>query len=340
VLTKNISRILLGAVVLVIFLGGVAWADALYEEHFDGGAGIANYPDWELGNNDEPFPTQIIGEKVGDVVDPGSGDHALLTGMHNAFDTWGSQVRVQNTTPFERGNNARVTLKVWGGPEAWGLATFSSGAGLLGPWHGFIDYPDRKVNDDIEAGINWFGNTHGGARWEENGLLDDNGDANLCNGCGTLSGPRVHQAYVDAFKTSGPTKANCLWIRCWLGDNAGGFLEWSSDGMTWTGLTSAPGNFGGANDGMQQADVLLDSRDPTVPPGGAAYVPPMNDWDNDGDGDTHVQTPSMVTPLYLAFGVGQNGAGSVYIDDLVVEDDMNTVSPPVNRLADWVWVLY
>jgi hypothetical protein len=48
-----------------------------YEEHFDNGAGIANYPDWEIGSANPGGAgtiTQVIGEKVANIVDPGDSD--------------------------------------------------------------------------------------------------------------------------------------------------------------------------------------------------------------------------------------------------------------------------
>jgi hypothetical protein len=104
-----------------------------YEENFDNGAGIANYPDWEIGSANPGGAgtiTQVIGEKVANVVDPGDGDFALLVGT--AGGAFGDRIRVQNTTPFARGSDLVVTYKVWGdNTQSWGGAFFPTGAGIL-----------------------------------------------------------------------------------------------------------------------------------------------------------------------------------------------------------------
>ncbi len=218
-LTRNISHILLGAVVLITVLGGVAWAAPLYEEHFENGAGFDNYPDWDLGGQHDE-PPQVVGDAVVDVMDSGGGDFAIMTGANEPD----RQHRVQLTIPFERGNNVRVTFKVWGdSSQSWDGAMFPTGAGIVGPWHIDSDSPPfRKMNDDVGAGVNWWNGIFGDARWEEGGLTEgpDVNSGTVCGGCGTLTGPIVDTAFTDAFFTA-DGKENCIWIRVWLGDAQG-----------------------------------------------------------------------------------------------------------------------
>jgi hypothetical protein len=274
----------------------------VYEQHFDV-AGIDVYPEWVVGAPDGIQPTQVVGEKIGDIVDAGGGDYALLTGCQSDFDKVGDQVRVQCTTPFSRGDNLRVTFKTWGGKA------FPSGSGIMGPWHR-ENNPVRKVNDDVEAGLNWWGGM--GMRWEENSLLDDNIEGDLGPGGGTLSGPLLDSAFVKAFSNA-KDKSRALIARVWVGDQRGGKMEWFDPGTSeWKTLRSRSGK--SKADPKIGDGVLIDSRH-------ADYVPPPNDHDGNGDGEGYRQAASTADPLYLAFGAGCNVAGGLFIDDIVVERD-------------------
>ena len=273
----------------------------IYEQHFDV-PGIEAYPEWTVGAPDGIPPTQKMGEKIGDIVEVGEGDHALLVGCQSDLDRVGSQVRVQCSTPFGRGENLRVTFKTWGG------RAFPAGSGILGPWHRENNIL-KKVNDDVEVGLNWWDGK--GMRWEENGLHDVDRDGDLCpSGCGNLSGPLVDTEFLEAFSRA-KDKTRAMVIRVWVGDQHGGKMEWFDPGASrWKSLR-ARGGKGGNNPGGGGG---IDSRNP-------GYLPPPNDHDGNGDGEGYRQAPSTVSPLYLAFGTGRNGAGDLYIDDIVVERD-------------------
>jgi hypothetical protein len=324
------------------FTGDARAQTIIYEESFTNGAGITSYPDWEIGSNDPGNAgtiDQVIGNgKVADVVDDGTGNFAILIGTNNVA---GSQIRMQNITPFPREDRVMVEFKIWGDPnQNWACCPFPTGRGIAGPWHSDPSQPNnkpspnKKINDTVEAGVNWWLGLFGNARWEENGLRDTpdlDPEGNLPGGHGTTSGPVADQAYQDALHNSGPTKANAVTIRVYLGDlppfgTGGGFMEWSTDGVNFTGLTTKEGGPFGAGGVMQTGGILLDSRAP-------GYDPPRNDFDNDGDGMGHPQVPGLASPCYIAFGAGVgNITGSHFYDDFVV----TTQGPPPNASQDWM----
>jgi len=299
-----------------IFLGDVQ-AQFLYEEHFENGAGVDNYPDWILNGRDDP-PGQIVGQTaVVDVVDAGGGNFALLTGQ-NGPD---SQHKVYLNLPLTRQNNVGVQFKVWGdSSQTWGPITrFPTGAGIFGPFHRDAENMGRKANDDVEAGLNWWLGVFGDLRFEEGGLDQDPdvNDGTVCGGCGTLTGPIVDQALKNAFYGA-DGEANAIWIRCHLGNSpanggtGGAKVEWSPDGNNW-------------NDVMDSVTgAVLDSRVP-------GYDPPPNDQDEDGDMVGYKQPPSTFEPVHVGFGTASTTTkqGSVYFDEIIVFDDLTGPPPPV-----------
>ena len=309
---------LVGVLTFMIVGNGyvVAQDVIVYAEDFESGPGIANYPDWEIGAGNGEGPesiTQVIGEKV-------------------------DQIRVQNKTPFERGDDLMVEFKLWGdSSHSWGGPTFPAGRGIAGPWHSQPGMPNnkpdrnKKVNDTVEAGVNWWHGAWNSARWEENGLRDDpdlDPEDNLPAGHGTVSGPVADDNWQSALH-SATSKDNCLTIRVHLGNlpptgTGGGFFEYSTEGVNFSGLRSKGGPLGGGDGAL--ADVLLDSRAP-------GYDPPPNDLDQDGNGVGHKQIPGTASPCYIAFGAGSGAqTGSHFYDDFVI----TTQLPPPNQSRQWM----
>jgi hypothetical protein len=88
-----------------------------YLENFNSNTDIANFTDWIIGSEDgggAATITQVIGEKMADVVNVGPGDNAILIGT-NATNTFNDQIRIQlDAVQIVRGNSTQVEAVYWG----------------------------------------------------------------------------------------------------------------------------------------------------------------------------------------------------------------------------------
>jgi hypothetical protein len=346
--------------VMVISMGGKANAAApLVEENFNA-ADISTYPNWVTGSDNDPL-TQLIGQKMGDVSDPGTGDLAVLIGADGFPSPPNNKtgVRVQYTPAILRGMNKTVRVTIWGDTvNAWGdgiggntQKTFPQGFGFHGPLHysGGLPAATKKVNDTVHAGFNG----HDGYafapmfRLSENGqdsVTDANGDAGQRAGCEPVNGV-VPDASLWTALTATSTKANAVILDIELGDTAGFKPSYSTDGGTIFNdvLTLAgAGPNGACNTQVQNVNQTGGEIYDTRVPGGLGLRSSNFEGDNDGTpGAPHTfdgvpyETPACThTSLYFALGAGfGNSTGGFWFDDMIIGDNAHPVPVELSGFA-------
>lgn len=211
-------------------------------------------------------------------------------------DQWSQNIYTTGTTVtqtrFNRGNNKRCTFQMWGYTDRFPTATFGgqyfhNAASINGPWH-----------------TNNSGGAHGGieagqSEWVNQPLRFEQASWD--------SGPKMSFQYRDAFMTR-YGKGKSLWIRVWLGNTRGAFIEWSSDGGgTW--YAEDDSNPGTRTAQAQGTGCLAeDTRE-------VQFQPCFS------NGVTTNPSPSN-NNLALGFGTLR---GNVFIDNILVEDDSNVL---------------
>ena len=244
---------------------GLSHGEVLFDEEWDAG-GIDSSKWTVAGNNPEEF-------RMG-LVDVGGGDRALLMG--NAFLNWSTRIRSVEGWP--RGENLRVTFKVWGDSSLPDFnQIFPGGGGFTGPWHDTSD-TGQALWATIDEGVDGWWNR---LSWEESGQSSGI----------QMDNPELEAVLHSAFAAA-TSKQTALHLRVWAGDDRGGRLEWSVDGI----------NFSLARD---SANRPLDTRGNLQGPSG-------------------IETGSA-SPLYLGFSPAQS---AVLIDDIVVETGADTPPTP------------
>jgi len=144
--------------------------------------------------------------------DLGGGDYALALSRGDKPPDW--EVSVLSWLGFRRGENLRVTFKVWGNKDRESAGhVYPNATTLTGPWHD--SFFDQASPITIEAGIWLF--------WP-----DFSFDENHAYAARALPDAEVFSvAWAKAL-----SKESALQIRVTLGDETGAMFEWF-DGMGW-----------------------------------------------------------------------------------------------------------
>ncbi|HET6328221.1 MAG TPA: hypothetical protein VFG04_26300 [Planctomycetaceae bacterium] len=267
-------------------------SELLFKEDFERPGSAIDPSKWRISKTKE---TDVI--EVRHNAWPNTGGFAVITDSGDqggSYRGWAGAIASQRS--FSRGRNLRCTFKV--------AMPAHSGTGFSGPWHSTNVMTHQKYSmvNSMTGSIGFYCNgTYQPPymEWDENNHdVDKNLPAN-----GYLSGPRLAEDFLRAWRYSAPAfGSGSAWIsiRVWLGDVSGAFCEWSTDdGKTWRPLRDRAHN------------AVIDTRGRT----GVA-----TDWgpaclSGDPVGVVHVNTTK---DHYIAFGPV---AGSVFIDDVIVERD-------------------
>ena len=222
----------------------------------------------------------------------GSGDFAwVCTGFTGTYTNG-----IRSLASYNRGQNLRCTFKLWKTDESDVFGTLYEWIynGINGPWVN----RDSWVPADNDPTGNYPSLEQIEAGIARYNTADAAGAVTWCEGVTNFDEyatcPVLDPAFTTAWAAA-TTKANALTIRVWLGDSTGCMAEWSLDG----GLTFQPLNLSG--------DTPIDTRD----------LAAGSDWNGAKVGSAD--------PVWIFFGADW---GQAWVDDIVVEDDLNTAGEP------------
>ncbi len=226
---------------------------------------------------------------------------------------------------FPRGENLRCTYTIWHQERIDSGEGAESSFGCLGPWRQDTDL--SEMWNRVEAGFDWVtpGVGSGLSLDLSMGLgFYEHGFFNLPEiGNTTQAGVRLEQAFQDAMLASLDVKTSAVTIRVWLGNESGAFGEWTVDGgLNWNPLRS------------EQTGVIVDTRGlpPLMvidPPFGLKCRFPAADMLASNN------VPGGQQDVHVGFAVG---FGQFLIDDVIVENDSNTLGgEPVNTARHWTF---
>ena len=216
-LIKRMSNINLRIPVLT---GLLIWATSIPSP-----AGILFTEDWNAGSIDGNKWT--VGFSRGgqwDIVDVGGGDYAVKGYAEGQYDT-----SIVSKLVFIRGENLRVTFKVWGDAAQTGKKMkFPERSTIIGPWHSsFYDY---CAGFTLEAGLNAAaGQKTNNFRFSENGIQH------------AFGRPLPDKEEFSQSWMKASSKENALTLRVTLGERTGSKFEWM-DGDEWHTSIDTRGN--------------------------------------------------------------------------------------------------
>lgn len=185
--------------------------------------GLLLHENWSSGAVDSSRWARSASPGVPTVKEVAPGDFAVFTAGEIANSPWNEWL--YSKSAFSRGNNTRVTFKVWGDPNQNSAVAWPAKSSINGPWHRNSSGPSH-VGAEEAIGMGPGSGPDSSKtylhQFLENGVWDPAPGDEL-----TLS-LEFQAAYQNA-----SSKSSALTVRAWLGDDMGGKIEWTVDDVHW-----------------------------------------------------------------------------------------------------------
>ncbi len=300
----------IACLVMVISSSAVAQDNSYIQDDFDDYGGDAESAAFTSRwyNNNSTLEEQAPGDWALRIQDAASWGNGVVT--------------VDN---FSRGANLRCTWCFWhgfmviqdadGSTEGAQTTNFDS-TSLMAPFR----MSDQTSNSfqRHEAALEYFFPTD---QWQDLGTGPTNGGLNKGIGWSETGAVQSGVQLDAAFQQAGLAavdKSSAVYVRAWLGDVSGGTAVWSTDGgATWTPIRT------------KTTGEVIDTRGETI----GSVVLTGNDNSNGATEGamTGSVTVSGNTDVWVGFA---SGAGILYVDNVLLEDDNNNTIP-VNSVGAW-----